>query len=372
VAGGGGRTRARDQIREITRRPLDSGALRRAVLDVLVEVLDVDGYVWLLTDPVTTVGASPIAHVPGLTPSELPALIRAKYATAANRWTTLMEATETVGLLGGALDSDDLRVSPWPALLAQFGVRDVASTVFADVFGCWGFLDLWRVGDRAPFERQDAEFLVTLAAPLTAALRESQARTFVEPAIAHRDDVGPVVLTIDDRLRIRGRTAASQSWLDTLLPPEPGAHTVPASVYNVAAQLLAVENGVDDHPASTRAHLGDGFWLTLRAARMPAVGTTDDGDDDDGSVADIVVTIEETSSSERLDLFARAFALTPREGEVLGALAAGADTRAMARAMELSVHTVQDHLKAIFAKTGAHDRVTLLSRALGTRTAGDP
>jgi DNA-binding NarL/FixJ family response regulator len=39
----------------------------------------------------------------------------------------------------------------------------------------------------------------------------------------------------------------------------------------------------------------------------------------------------------------------------------------MAREMSLSEHTIQDHLKSIFAKTAAHDRVTVLSRALGTR-----
>jgi DNA-binding CsgD family transcriptional regulator len=39
----------------------------------------------------------------------------------------------------------------------------------------------------------------------------------------------------------------------------------------------------------------------------------------------------------------------------------------MARQMSLSGHTIQDHLKSIFTKTGARDRVTVLSRALGTR-----
>ena len=106
---------------------------------------------------------------------------------------------------------------------------------------------------------------------MTTALRECQARTFVEAATPHRDDIGPVVLTLDDGLRITSRTAASQDWLDVLLPPGPGAHAVPASVYNVAAQLLAVEAGVDGHPASTRTHLSDGFWLTLRAARIATV-----------------------------------------------------------------------------------------------------
>ena len=39
----------------------------------------------------------------------------------------------------------------------------------------------------------------------------------------------------------------------------------------------------------------------------------------------------------------------------------------MARQISLSEHTIQGHLKSIFAKTTAHDRVTVLSRALGTR-----
>jgi DNA-binding CsgD family transcriptional regulator len=42
----------------------------------------------------------------------------------------------------------------------------------------------------------------------------------------------------------------------------------------------------------------------------------------------------------------------------------------MARRMKVSEHTVQDHLKSIFAKTGGRDRVTVLSRALGTGPEG--
>jgi DNA-binding CsgD family transcriptional regulator len=34
--------------------------------------------------------------------------------------------------------------------------------------------------------------------------------------------------------------------------------------------------------------------------------------------------------------------------------------------MSLSHHTVQDHLKSIFVKTGVNSRRVLLSRALGT------
>jgi len=173
------------------------------------------------------------------------------------------------------------------------------------------------------------------------------------------------VLTLDDDLQITSRTAASQDWLEVLLRPGPEGPTIPASVYNVAAQLLAVEAGVDDHRASTRAHLSDGFWLTLRAARL----ATDPPEPDSPAhrTGQIVVTIEEASAMERLEMFARTVGLSARESELLGWLATGSDTRAMARQMSLSEHTIQDHLKSIFTKTGARDRVTVLSRALGTR-----
>ncbi len=288
-------------------------------------------------------------------------MIKAKYATPVNRWTVLQRQKSPAGTLSDAAGGELDRSLMWREVLCRYGIGDVASAVFGDQFGCWGFLDLWRNSTRGPFGTADAGFLAAAAAPLATALRHCQARTFVDPAAQHRPDLGPVVLTLDDNLRITSRTAASRGWLDVLLPPRADDRAIPASVYNVAAQLLAAEQGIDAHPALARTHLADGFWLALRAARLspdqpPASGA-----------ATIVVTIEEASAAERVDLFGRAFGLSVREYELLGLLATGRDTRSMARGMSLSEHTIQDHLKSVFAKTGAHDRVTVLSRALGTR-----
>ena len=359
VAGNWARARALERIGSVVSEPVDARRLRLHVLAVLREVIDFDAYVWLLTDPVTTVGAAPVADVPCL--PELPALIKAKYATPVNRWTVLQLQNSPAGTLSDAVGGELDRSLMWREVLCRYGIGDMASAVFADQFGCWGFLDLWRNSTRGSFSAADAGFLASAAAPLATALRQCQARTFVDAATQHRPDLGPVVLTLDDDLRITSRTAASRGWLDVLLPPEADESAIPASVYNVAAQLLAVERGVDAHPAFARTHLADGFWLALRAARLspdqpPASGA-----------ATIVVTIEEASASERVELFGRAFGLSAREYELLGLLATGSDTRSMARQMSLSEHTIQDHLKSIFAKTGAHDRVTVLSRALGTR-----
>jgi DNA-binding CsgD family transcriptional regulator len=364
---GAAQTRVRGRLEAIGAARFDARNLRRQVLDVLREVIDFDAYVWLLTDPVTAVGSAPLAEGPCL--PELPALIKAKYATPVNRGTVLQGQTPPVALLNDAVHGELARSKVWREVMSRYRIGDVASAVFADQFGCWGFLDLWRDDTREPFDATAAEFIASISSSLTTALRLSQARTFIAPATPQRRGLGPVVLTLDDDLRITSRTAASEAWLDLLLPADHEQRGVPASVYNVGAQLLAAEAGVDDHPASARTHLADGFWLTLRAARLasdwPAPRSQSPG------AATVVVTIEESSSTERLDLFARAFGLTAREFELLGLLATGNDTRAMARTMGVSEHTIQDHLKSIFAKTGANDRITVLSRALGTRPAAN-
>ncbi|HEX9066006.1 MAG TPA: helix-turn-helix transcriptional regulator [Streptosporangiaceae bacterium] len=361
MTGDRARAQARARIEAICGAPADDRTLRRQVLAVLAEVVVFDAYVWLVTDPVTAVGAAPLADVPCTT--ELPALIKAKYATSVNRWTALPRRPPSVALLHNAVGGDLRRSRLWREVLSRYRIGDVASAAFADQFGCWGFLDLWRDDTREPFSTADAEFIGSLIAPLTKALRRSQARTFTQPAAPQRHQAGPVVLTLDDDLRITSRTAESRGWLNVLLPPDPDERAIPASVYNVAAQLIAAEEGVDTHAAFARTHLADGFWLTLRAARLSA------GDEEPGGAASgaLVVTIEESSSAERLEVFGRAFGLSAREYELLGLLATGSDTRAMARQMSLSEHTIQDHLKSIFAKTHATDRITLLSRALGTK-----
>ena len=292
-----------------------------------------DAYAWVMTDPETLVGTSPLAEVP----APLPELIRAKYLTAVNRWTAL-PARRAHALA----DPEESLV--WREVQRAHGVTDVASVSHADRYGTWGFLDLWRTGGR--FSARELEFLTTVAAPMTALLRGLQARSFdgvrAEPA-------GPVVLVLSPRLQVRAQTPATEAYLRALVPPTDARPPVPAAAYNVAAQLLAVEAGVDDHPAMARVPL-PGRWVTLRAERL---------------ADDIAVTMEASTPAERLAVFRRAAGLSAREGEVLAHVARGLATAEVARAMLVSENTVQDHLKAIFAKTAARSRAALLARITG-------
>lgn len=348
-------TRSQDRVRRIGDAGGDAHALRLALLDEIRTVVGFDAYAFLLCDPESTVGASPLADVPCL--PELPTLIRLKYLTGLNRWTSL--GRDPVATLqratGGELDRSRL----WHELLCHYDVGDVASIVFADRFGCWGFLDLWRASSEPAFDDADVAYLLGITDAITVALRRRQADSFSDVAGGDNEAAGPVVLLLSPDLQLLGKTPETDEYLRQLVPAPPGRSPIPASAYNVAAQLLAVEAGVDAHPPWARVHLFDGRWLTLAAARL--------SDRDDAAA--IAVTIEPTPPAQRLGMFSRAFALSPRERELLGHLVTGADTRELARTLHLSEHTVQDHLKSIFAKTGAPNRRVLVSRALG---AGAP
>lgn len=349
------RRRVQERIAAVGER--DVTGLREQVLELIREVVPYDAHLWLLTDPVTTVGTAPHAVVPCL--PELPALIKAKYLTPIGRWTSQPTTTAT---LHHATGGDLSRSRSWREVLSRYGVRDVLSTVFHDQFGLWGFLELWRLDPAEPFTEEETDLLADLAPVLTQAIRAAQASTFQPDSAARRLDLGPVVLTLDDDLHILTRTAASQVWLDQLLPPTGGNPAVPASVYNVAAQLLATEQGIDDHSPYSRTHLRDGLWLTLRAARITG---------EDQQPGQIVVTLQESSAPDRLEVWSRAVGLTVRERELVGLLATGSNTRAIAAAMDVSEHTVQDHFKSVFTKTGTRDRIAVLAQALGTAKADD-
>jgi LuxR family transcriptional regulator, positive regulator of biofilm formation len=53
----------------------------------------------------------------------------------------------------------------------------------------------------------------------------------------------------------------------------------------------------------------------------------------------------------------RAYKLTKREWEVLGRLASGAQTKEIADALDISVHTVNAHLHGIYLKLEARNRI---------------
>ena len=330
--------RVRDAILQHCRSGLDARALRIAVIEELRHAVDFDGYVWVLTDPVTCVGVDPLADVPGVT--DLARTIRLKYATPVNRWTTLAR----IAVLGDRAPTSRL----WREVQQPLGMVDAVSAVFRDAHGCWGFLDLWL---REPLVPDQLGLVGSVVAEVTAALRATQADSLRRLPSGPPEPPGPATLLMDADLRIQGTTPGMDDRLRRLLPRTDGLPPVPAAALNTAAQLLAVEAGVDGHQPEARTHLGDGRWVAVRAARLRPADA-------------ISVSVEPATPSERLDLCVRAFGLTSREADIVRRVARGLDTASIAGELHLAPYTIQDHLKSIFTKTGVgsrRDLVPLLS-----------
>lgn len=315
--------RARERIDRLRGSSLGERALRSEILTELSRVIDFDAYVFLLTDPATTVGFAPLAEVPCL--PQLPTLIRLNFLTTTNRWSSLVAGGQRVGLLHQSTDGDLAGCVMWRELLQSLGIRDIASVVFADSYGCWGLLDLWR-RDGDPFIDADSALLRDVTIPICTALRQRQAAAFTLPKTEPSPADGPAVIIFDDQLRISSKTTAATQWLRSLLPTADDHAPIPAAALNVAAQLLAIEAGVDNHPAAARGFVPGRTWVTLKASRLESA-------DGAGSIA---VSIEETTAGPRLDLFARSHRLSGREQQLLSILARGADTCEIAEQMHIA------------------------------------
>jgi len=212
----------------------DERELRMALLEDLRALVRFDFHVWLLVDPETEVGTAPLATVPEPLVTNLPTAIRCRYLTELNRWDT-MASIESLDRATG--DHRELSLFH-REVLEPSGVGDVASVCFRDVFGCWGFLELWRAADKPRFSDGEPDALADNVAPITTALRGCQARSFDQPCPSDLP-AGPAVMFLSPGLGVIGRTPVTDEYLRALLPTESDRRPVPAGAYNVAAALSA-------------------------------------------------------------------------------------------------------------------------------------
>ena len=219
-------------------------------------MLRYDAHVWLLTDPVTRVGTSPLADVPGLALGRPASPGRLRYLTRVNRWTDLLDEGRAASSLLAATDGDPARSSLW---------QDCLGASASPTWRPWSVPTGSAAGPGsicgAPAVRRTRPATLpsspTSHAVLTTGLREAQARTFVDDA-AGLDLAGPAVIVLDPGLAVRTQTGWAAEALLRLNPPDEPMSPIPAAAYNVGAALLAQEAGIPVGEPRSRVHLGDG------------------------------------------------------------------------------------------------------------------
>jgi DNA-binding CsgD family transcriptional regulator len=83
------------------------------------------------------------------------------------------------------------------------------------------------------------------------------------------------------------------------------------------------------------------------------------------------VPIRPAAPNDLIDLICAAYELTARERELIALLLAGLGMTTVTKMLFISRHTVQDHLKSIFAKVDVRSRRELVAK-LTTGTVAGP
>jgi DNA-binding NarL/FixJ family response regulator len=74
------------------------------------------------------------------------------------------------------------------------------------------------------------------------------------------------------------------------------------------------------------------------------------------------VVVEPAKSGEIAPIIIEAYGLSPRERDVVRAIARGLSTPDIAEELFLSAHTVRDYIKSVFEKVGVSSRGELVAK----------
>lgn len=333
ASGGGGlaRTLARagtvSEVRDALRRPLTTMFGSSAVF-----VASADPESWVIT------GASS-EQIPS---AATPLFLDNEYGVEdVVKFQQLADSAQPVQTLHRATGGDLRRSARWREILEPLGWGDEMRAALRVDGVTWGFVCLHRDRGEAPFSDHDADRLRSVAPVVAAELRRTVG---AERDTSPRVDDGPGVLLLDGRGTIISASGSTEEWLGELRrPTDPDDGVVLAALARAALR----------NPTSVEMRAPDGRWLTLHGSRMQGPGSVR-----------VCVVIAPTSASAAMPRLAALAGLTARERQIAAAVMRGMSTRAIAESCHISEHTVREHLKSVFAKSGVHSRRELVGRAM--------
>lgn len=261
-----------------------------------------------------------------------------------NRYEDLAEARLPAGWL--SLDHPRARTSfRLNEILLPQGFSSEIRLVLRDRGRMWGALVLFREDPRRPFDDHDTAAVAALREPLTQAVRSYQVRPLPRTGAVHGS--GFVALAPDNRLV--AVSPAAQAWLDDLVPGGDD-HTTATDVTRVLFDAAHAVRRGDTAAASTCVRTVSGSWLHVEGTATELGG------------ADVVVLLQPAPAHPLLHTLATYYGLTAREVAVLELVARGLASKQVARALAISLQTVNGHLQSVYRKCGVTGREELLGR----------
>lgn len=235
-------------------------------------------------------------------------------------------------------------------VFAANGAGSELRLVLRDSRGSWGMLGLLRAEGGIQFSQKDVEKVAEMTPTLVAAVR---ALVTSHPLRAPTPAPPAGVIILDQQHQIKAVTPQAREWLHMMGasgrygPPE---WTI--EPFHTGMSLAVRRRARDANapvPLACAPPICFGRWVTVQGQPL-----------DEGGTGDVAIVIQ-AAGKEALLPFCEWHGITERERAVVQEVCTGSAPKQIARRLDLSLHTVNAHLKAVYRKTGANGRDELIA-----------
>jgi len=343
------RQRARARIEETSCQGHDLTTLWRETSEALAPLVPhYRGVCYYTLDPASLLITSHFNEAMPELPPEFFAL--EYYQDDVNKLVDVARSAAGYSTLHDATGGDPTRSARWRANMAYGGDQELVAALRTPAGEAWGALTLYREPGEPTFDDDEIGLLRDIAPALAAGARRG---LLIGEATDPEGPDAPGLLIISPGWELESLTPGTERWIADLPDGDWDAGRLPSSVLAVAGQALrsAEHRDARGMVAVARVLSCSGTWVVLHGAPLVSDGRRR-----------VAVIVEPAHPARITPLLMSAYGLTAREREVTRLVLTGESTAQIAAALVVSPHTVQEHLKRIFEKTGVRSRRDLVGK----------
>lgn len=305
---------------------------------------------WYTLDPASLLVTS--HYNPEMPPLPAEWLAHEYFEDDVHRITDVARSARGISTIHEATGGDPSRSPGWNLYVRPYGGDQELLVSLRTLTGnVWGVLGLYREQGQPMFDADDHRFLLDVAPYLAEGARRG---LLVGEAADPEGLDAPGLVILREDWSVESLTPGAAHWLDEL--PD-GDWTqrgkLPPAVLAVAGRALRTAEHADapGEVALARVLARSGRWIVLHGAALVANGARRSA-----------VIIEPAHPVRIASLLMAAYGLTEREQDITRLVLQGNSTAEIAEQLVISVHTVQQHLKSVFDKTGVRSRRELIGQ----------
>jgi DNA-binding CsgD family transcriptional regulator len=341
--------RAQERIAELATRDHDLVTFWRECTEILeAAVPHYDRPCWYTLDPASLLITS---HYHDGLPEYPPKMLRHEYyGDDVNQIADVVRSEAGISTLHEATGGNPSSSPTWHMNMAMGGDQEMIAALRTGNGEVWGAVGLYRAPGEPMFDSEEKAFLRAIRPDLATGARRG---LLVGEARDPQWPDSPGLVVLSEAGDVESTTPGVERWLADLPDGDLDAGRLPTAVHAVAGRALrtAESSHESGEVALARVLSRSGIWVVLHGTSLVGSGARR-----------AAVIVEPAHPARITPLLMSAYGLTEREQEVTRLVLRGDATAQIAEQLVVSPHTVQEHLKKIFEKTGVRSRRELVGK----------